>query len=50
VEGVSKDGKLSKLQEAFIACDGLQCGYCTPGFVMSLSARSTGIRNRRNPM
>lgn len=38
VEGVSQDGKLTKLQEAFIACDGLQCGYCTPGFVMSLSA------------
>lgn len=38
IEGISKDGKLSKLQEAFIACDGLQCGYCTPGFVMSLSA------------
>jgi xanthine dehydrogenase YagT iron-sulfur-binding subunit len=38
VEGISRDGKLTKLQEAFVACDGLQCGYCTPGFVMSLSA------------
>ncbi len=38
IEGISQDGKLSQLQEAFIACDGLQCGYCTPGFVMSLSA------------
>jgi xanthine dehydrogenase YagT iron-sulfur-binding subunit len=38
IEGLSPEGRLSKLQEAFIACDGLQCGYCTPGFVMSLSA------------
>jgi xanthine dehydrogenase YagT iron-sulfur-binding subunit len=38
VEGISPDGKLSKLQEAFVSCDGLQCGYCTPGFVMSLTA------------
>ncbi len=38
IEGISQDGKLTKLQEAFVACDGLQCGYCTPGFVMSLSA------------
>jgi xanthine dehydrogenase YagT iron-sulfur-binding subunit len=38
VEGLGRDGRLTKLQEAFVACDGLQCGYCTPGFVMSLSA------------
>jgi aerobic-type carbon monoxide dehydrogenase small subunit (CoxS/CutS family) len=38
VEGLSPNGKLTKLQEAFVACDGLQCGYCTPGFVLSLSA------------
>jgi len=38
VEGVAKDGQLTKLQQAFIECDGLQCGYCTPGFVMSLTA------------
>lgn len=38
IEGLSQDGKLTKLQESFITCDGLQCGYCTPGFVMSLSA------------
>lgn len=38
IEGVSKDGKLSKVQEAFVNCDGLMCGYCTPGFVMSVTA------------
>lgn len=38
VEGLAKDGKLTKLQEAFVSCDGLQCGFCTPGFLMSLTA------------
>jgi len=37
IEGVAKDGKLNAIQQAFIECDGLQCGYCTPGFVLSLS-------------
>jgi aerobic-type carbon monoxide dehydrogenase small subunit (CoxS/CutS family) len=37
VEGLSKNG-LTTLQAAIVACDGLQCGYCTPGFVMSLTA------------
>ena len=38
IEGLAQNGKLTKLQEAFIACDGLQCGFCTPGFLMSLTA------------
>ena len=38
VEGLSKDGELSILQQEFIKDDGLQCGFCTPG--MLLSARS----------
>jgi xanthine dehydrogenase YagT iron-sulfur-binding subunit len=38
IEGLSPDGRLTKLQEAFVTCDGLQCGFCTPGFVLSLSA------------
>jgi len=38
VEGLSKNGELTKLQKAFVECDGLQCGFCTPGFVMSLTA------------
>ena len=35
VEGLEKDGKLHPLQEAFSVHHGLQCGYCTPGMLMS---------------
>ena len=38
VEGLAKDGKLSKVQQAFVEKDALQCGYCTPGFLMSVTA------------
>ena len=38
IEGLSPDGKLSKVQEAFVEEDALMCGYCTPGFVMSVTA------------
>jgi carbon-monoxide dehydrogenase small subunit len=39
VEGVaSADGELSPVQAALRDCHGLQCGFCTPGFVMSITA------------
>ena len=39
VEGeASPDGELSPVQAAMRDCHGLQCGFCTPGFVMSITA------------
>ncbi len=38
VEGLSKDGELSILQQEFIKHDALQCGFCTPGMLMSARA------------
>ncbi len=35
VEGLAQDGKLHALQDAFIDCHGLQCGFCTPGMLMT---------------
>jgi carbon-monoxide dehydrogenase small subunit len=35
VEGLEQDGKLHPLQESFMAQHGLQCGYCTPGMLMT---------------
>ncbi len=38
VEGLAKDGELNPIQKAFVECQGLQCGYCTPGFLLSTYA------------
>jgi len=38
IEGLSKDGALHPMQEAFRQCHGLQCGFCTPGMVMAATA------------
>ncbi|HTW85774.1 MAG TPA: (2Fe-2S)-binding protein [Candidatus Sulfotelmatobacter sp.] len=35
VEGLAQGGKLHPLQQAFWDCHGLQCGYCTPGMLMT---------------
>jgi aerobic-type carbon monoxide dehydrogenase small subunit (CoxS/CutS family) len=35
VEGLSTDGALHPVQNAFAECHGLQCGYCTPGLLLS---------------
>jgi len=35
VEGLSSDGKMHPVQESFWECHGLQCGFCTPGMIIS---------------
>ena len=43
IEGLAQDGKLHPMQEAFREHHGLQCGFCTPGMIMS----AVDIVNRR---
>lgn len=38
IEGLSENGKLHPIQESFVKHWGTQCGYCTPGFVMTAKA------------
>jgi aerobic-type carbon monoxide dehydrogenase small subunit (CoxS/CutS family) len=38
IEGLAKDGELSPVQQAFWEEDAQMCGFCTPGFVMSVTA------------
>jgi len=38
IEGLAKDGELSELQQQFIKHSAMQCGFCTPGFIMSGTA------------
>ena len=38
IEGMAKDGELHPMQAAFKECHGLQCGFCTPGMVMSATS------------
>lgn len=42
VEGLAEGGKFHPLQQAFMDCHGLQCGFCTPGFLML----ATGVLER----
>jgi xanthine dehydrogenase YagT iron-sulfur-binding subunit len=38
IEGLARGGELHPMQRAFLDCDGFQCGYCTPGQIMSAVA------------
>ena len=44
IEGLAPEGKLHPVQEAFLAADALQCGYCTPGMILGAVSLL-----RRNP-
>ena len=42
IEGEEKNGNLSRIQQAFVDEGAVQCGFCTPGFVMSATALVEG--------
>lgn len=46
IEGLKLDEQLNAVQQSFVDCHGAQCGYCTPGFIVSLC----GMYNRRCPV
>jgi xanthine dehydrogenase YagT iron-sulfur-binding subunit len=46
VEGLGNPEKMSPLQAAFVECDALQCGFCTPGFVVAATAL---LRRKADP-
>ena len=46
IEGLTSNGKMHPMQEAFKKMHGLQCGFCTPGMVMSAVDL---LKNKKNP-
>jgi nicotinate dehydrogenase subunit A len=46
IEGLEKNGRLHPLQQAFLDADSMQCGYCTPGMILSGVAL---LRTNANP-
>ena len=52
VEGLEVDGTLDPVQEGFMQCHGLQCGFCTPGMMITARAlldRNPDPERRRDP-
>ena len=46
IEGLAPEGEFSAVSRALAECDGLQCGFCTPGFVMTVTHH---LRNEKAP-
>jgi carbon-monoxide dehydrogenase small subunit len=46
IEGLSDSREIEELQSAFVLCNALQCGFCTPGVLMAAQAL---LREERNP-
>jgi aerobic-type carbon monoxide dehydrogenase small subunit (CoxS/CutS family) len=46
VEGLARENELHPVQRAFAECGAAQCGYCTPGFLMTAAALVDGARDR----
>lgn len=44
VEGLAQNGELNPIQQAFADAHGLQCGFCTPGYLMTLEALLSAAR------
>ncbi len=45
IEGLAKEGALHPVQDAFVKHDALQCGFCTPGMIMSCAAFVERVKN-----
>jgi carbon-monoxide dehydrogenase small subunit len=48
IEGLSENGKLHPIQEAFVEKGAIQCGYCTPGMILSAKALLAKNENPTN--
>ena len=49
IEGLEQNGKLHPVQEAFLGQEAFQCGYCTPGMILSAVALLTSNPNPTEP-